>query len=241
VELKVNICVIHGSPRKGNTYKAAKIFMEELNKNNDVKYLEYFVPKDMPHFCCGCYNCFEKGEDKCPHHQYTMPILNSIKEADGIILTTPVYVLGESGGMKALLDHYGFMYIPHRPMEEMFSKVAMVISTTAGAGAGHAIKTISRSLRYWGVKRIYSWGGSLFAKDWEDMELKKRHRFEKTLSKKAEKFYEALAKRKKLRPRIFTKLIFTVMKGAISKYSDGQPDKEYWKLKGWINGKSRPF
>lgn len=66
---KMRICIIHGSPRKGNTFKATEILKKEMQNNGKVKFAEYFLPKDMPHFCCGCFTCFEKGEDRCPHAQ----------------------------------------------------------------------------------------------------------------------------------------------------------------------------
>lgn len=237
----MNICIIHGSPRKGNTYKATEIFKEQMKKHGDVDFVEFFLPKDMPHFCCGCYTCFDKSEDKCPHAQYTLPITNAIREADGIILTSPVYVLAESGEIKAFLDHYGYMYMPHRPMEEMFSKVAMVISTTAGAGTSHAIKTISRSLNYWGVKRLYKCGLTIFAKNWDEMKIEKKQKFERILSQKANKFYKTVEKRKQLHSRLFTKFMFFIMKKMMSGYKDGHTDKTYWIKKGWISGQGRPL
>lgn len=237
----MKICIINGSPRKGNTYRATQIFKEQMKKNGDIEFIEFFLPKDMPVFCCGCYNCFEKGADKCPHAQYTQPIINAIREADGIVMTSPVYVLAESGGVKAFLDHFGYIYMPHRPMEEMFSKVAMVISTTAGGGTGHAIKTISRSLNYWGVKRLQKYGLRLFAKNWDDMKSEKQQKFEKILNKKANKFYKTVENRKQLHQKLFTKFMFSIMKKMMSSYENGHLDKEYWTQKGWINGQSRPF
>lgn len=237
----MKICIIHGSPRKGNTHRATQIFKEQLKKNGDIEFTEFFLPKDMPNFCCGCYNCFDNGEDKCPHAQYTQPIANAIREADGIILTSPVYVLAESGAIKALLDHYGYLYMAHRPMEEMFSKVAMVISTTAGTGTNHAIKTISRTLNWWGIKRIYKCGFTIPAKSWNEMKISRQQRFEKILSQKANKFYKTVEKRKQLHSRIFTKFIFSIMKKMMSGYQDDHPDKAYWVKKGWLSGRKLPF
>lgn len=34
----MKVCIINGSPRKGNTYKATSIFKEELKKNGDVEF-----------------------------------------------------------------------------------------------------------------------------------------------------------------------------------------------------------
>lgn len=236
----MKICIIHGSPRKGNTYKAVEIFKDEITKNGQAEFKEFFLPKDMPEFCCGCYNCFFKGEDKCPHAKYIKPIEDAIREADGLIFASPSYVLSVSGEMKALLDHLAHIFIPHRPMEEMFSKIAVIISTTVGAGTGHSIKTIKRSLKYWGVKRIYSCGFSMYALNWEDMKKEKQNKISKILQKKADKFYKSVKNRDKLSEPIFTRIVFYMMRGMIKSYEDGNRDKEYWKQKGWLNGK-KPY
>lgn len=230
----MRICIIHGSPRKGNTYKATQIFKEELSKNGEVEFSEFFLPNDMPHFCFGCFTCFEKGEDKCPHTKFVSPIVNAIKEADGIVLTSPVYVLGETGAMKAFLDHCAYMFMPHRPMEEMFLKTSMIISTAAGSGTNYVIKSLSRNLSFWGVKRIYKIGLRLFAKNWDSMKPEKQQKLKKSIENSAEKFYNATVKRKELPSRIYTKFLFFIMKSMIKGYPDDNYDKIYWKQKGWI-------
>ncbi|KAB3536094.1 NAD(P)H-dependent oxidoreductase [Alkaliphilus pronyensis] len=237
----MKVCIIHGSPRRGNTYKATEIIKEELLKATSIQFDEFFLPADMPSFCCGCYTCFEVSEDKCPHSKHIQPIVQAMREADGLILTSPVYVLAESGGMKAFLDHLAYMYLPHRPMEEMFSKVAMVISTTAGTGTSYAIKPIARNLKFWGVKRVIKCGFSMAAKNWEDMSDVKKEKLSRLLRKKSRAFYFMLEKRDLLRPQIFTRIMFMMMRRMINGYKDGNADKEYWRKKGWLMGKNSPF
>ena len=53
---------------------------------------EFFLPRDFGEFCCGCTNCFMKGEEKCPHYEKLDPITKAVDEADVLILTSPVYV-----------------------------------------------------------------------------------------------------------------------------------------------------
>lgn len=237
----MKICVIHGSPRKGNTYKTTQIFMEQLRKNAEFEIVEFYLPKALPYFCCGCCNCYDESADKCPHAQYTQPIEQAMKEADGLVLTSPVYVLAESGAIKSFMDHFGYIYLPHRPMEEMFSKVAMVISTTAGAGTGKAIKAVSRTLRYWGVKRIYSLGLTVSTRNWEDMKAGKQIKLQKLIGKKADMFHKALVNRKKIPATIFIKFMFIYIKKVMRDYEDGHTDKKYWLQKGWLTGQNKPF
>ena len=233
-------CVIHGSPRKGNTYHVTNLFKQELDTFENNTYTEFFLPQDMPNFCLGCYNCFLKGEDKCPHFQYVEPIVKAMKEADGLIFTSPVYVLSATAQMKALLDHLGYLFIVHRPMPEMFNKTAMIISTTAGSGTKGVVKTISASLSYWGVKKIDSLRFNMHAINWDAIKNVKRLRFERTIKLKAVYFHKDTKKRFKLRGPVKRFIVYKFIKKLISSYDENNLDKQYWQEKGWLNDKN-PF
>jgi hypothetical protein len=49
-----------------------------------------------------------------------------------------------------------------------------------------------------------------------------------------------MREREKLRPRVFTRTMFAIFRGMMSRYPDGHPDKEYWRAKGWLTGQSKP-
>lgn len=106
---------------------------------------EFFLPKDLNHFCLGCYSCIE-GRDKCPFWEEKKSIDDAIKAADLLILTTPNYCMMPSAPMKAFLDLFFTNWLSHKPYQEMFKKRAVVISTAAGAGAGKATKLIANNL-----------------------------------------------------------------------------------------------
>jgi multimeric flavodoxin WrbA len=184
--------------------------------------------------------CFFSGEDKCPHARDVQPIVESLRSADGIILSSPVFVCDASGAMKALFDHLSYIWMPHRPMEEMFIKAAVVITTTAGLGAVTANRTMKKNLRYWGVKRIYGYGTAVAAYSWEDVKADKKVKIHKSFKKLAQKIFKAARDGKELRPRLFTRFMFTMTKKMQHGYPEGHRDREYWKLKGWLDGK-RPF
>lgn len=239
---ELKIVIIHGSQRHGNTEKTIEIVKEKLNSFEENEFVEFYLPKDLPMFCAGCFRCFDKGSfggEFCPHAKYTHPILNAIKLSDGIIISSPVYCLAESGQVKVFLDHFGCIFMSHRPVEEMFSKTALIISTTAGIGTKYVIKTVERSLSYWGVPKIYKCGLTLWAKNWSEMPSEKQEKYKKCLEQKAYSFYYSV-KRKKVHIPIKTKVLFNVLRRLMNSYSDGHPDKEYWRKKGWLQGK-RPW
>lgn len=193
-------------------------------------------------FCCGCFQCLDKGSfggECCPHAKYTHPILETMKLSDGIIVASPVYSLAESGQVKVFFDHFGCIFMSHRPLQEMFSKTALIVSTTAGTGTKYVIKSVERSLNFWGIPKIYKCGLTLWYKNWNEMSLKKQEKYEKCLGNKAYVFYNSL-KNKKVHTPLKTKIMFYMFKNLMNRYSDGHQDKEYWRRKGWLQGK-RPW
>lgn len=238
----MKIVVIHGSPRKGNTYKATEFFKQEMVKQGDITFVDYFLPKDMPEFCCGCMNCFLKGEEKCPHAQYTLPIMEQMDAADALILTTPVFALSLSGCMKSFLDHYAYAFIVHRAKSSMFTKKAFIISSTVGAGTKEAIGTISTSLKFWGVNKIFTYKFGTFGDEWDVMKKEKKDKIEAGLSKKATSFYKEVSSNKQHRPYLYIRMMYSISKMILKKYTDDMSlDKKYWIEKGWYQGSNSPF
>lgn len=240
---KLKIAVIYSNARKGSTYHCVQIFKEALAKENAVDYTEFTLPADMPHICLGCFSCFEKGEGQCPHAGFVQPIVNAILEADGIILSSPVYSLDASCAIKSLFDHMCYLWISHRPREEMFNKAAMVISTTAGAGVRTSVKTLRKSPRYWGVKRIYGFGMAVRASRWAHIPDKAKRRITAKLTKRAKQFNRAIVDRDTLKPRLFIRLMFPFMGKMIGGYAPDSllhRDTAHWKQRGWLGG-DRPF
>ena len=228
--------IIYGIEHKGSTYSVVQMFKNKLNiHESDLK--EFYLPKDMPHFCIGCNNCFFKGEEYCPHQEYVSPIKNAIWNADLIIFASPVYVLNVSGQMKAFLDHLAFQFMIHRPNESMFSKTALAISIGAGGGMSSAIKAVTSNFKSWGVSKIFSFGCAVFAAKWEDITEKRKRRIEKKVENLSFKILKGMNKRK---CSLRTKIIFTIYRMVQKKYGYSLCDKEYWQKNGWLD-KSRPW
>jgi multimeric flavodoxin WrbA len=231
----MTITIIHGSPRKGNTYLVTQIVKNELLKYGAVEFVEYNMPKDLPEFCCGCMNCFIKGDEYCPHSKYTIPIINSILETDALIITSPVFVGQATGSIINLLDHCAYLFIIHRPDEKMFNKKAFIISTTAGSGTKAVINSMSRSLKGWGINRIYSTGIALFSPEWETIKNKRKIKLEQRIKNKSKHFYKEVISQKRYFPYIFSLMLFYIFRIAAKKYDQNTSlDKRYWIEKGWF-------
>lgn len=232
----MKVTVIYGTMHKGSTYNCVKLLLNHL-QNNDTNITEFFLPKDMPHFCCSCFSCFLNGEETCPHYKEMNPIARSLEKADLIILASPVYVCNVSGQMKAFLDHLGYRWMPHRPHPEMFHKTGLVVSTAAGAGTKTTNKTMKKSLLYWGVNKIYSYGINVAAMSWDDVDTKKKKQIEEQLTKLSDKIIKTAARSNKKSPNYFTKILFNVMKVSQKNNTWNNTDYNHWKNNGWLDGK----
>ncbi|MFV0528440.1 MAG: flavodoxin family protein [Lachnospiraceae bacterium] len=229
----MKLVVIHGVGHKGSTYEITGHLLKHCAAE---EVSEFFLPQDMPHFCIGCNVCFIKGETACPHAKWIQPILLAMKKADVIVMTTPTYVLRTSGQMKALLDHFGFQFIPHRPDPELIGKTGVIISTAAGGGMQSAMKDIATSMLFWGLGRIHKYGIATHAISWDEVSAKKRAAIEKRTEKLAAKLKKEYTKRKmSFKGRaIFRALRIMMMKKVI----DNPLDQVHWESQGWFSGRN---
>ena len=230
----MKVLIISGTNHKGSTYNIGRIMAEKLTKPEDIS--EVFLPRDFDEFCCGCTNCFSKSADKCPHYAKLKPITELIDASDVLILTSPVYVYHCTGQMKALLDHYGWRWMAHRPEEKMFSKQAVLVATAAGAGVKSAMKDMADSCFFWGIPQTYKLGRAIAAVDWQSVKPK----IKDDINKKADSIAKKILKRQgKVPVSLKTKGFFKIM-SLLQKNGWNKADVDYWKEKGWTEGK-RPW
>lgn len=222
--------IIHGQSHEGTTCHIARLVAGKLDA--DVR--EFFLPRDFGDFCTGCTACFVRSESCCPHYDRLKHITDSLDWADVIILASPVYVYHATGAMKALLDHYGYRWMVHRPEAGMFRKRAVCISTAAGGGTRSTLRDMADSTFFWGVAKTYKLGMNVRATSWDGVRSEKRAKVERAASAIANKI-----KHCKVRPSLKTKAFFTVMR-MMQKRSWNAADGEYWKEKGWLE-KERPW
>ena len=230
----MKIVVINGQNHQGSTWHIGKMLTDKISGEKQIT--EYFLPRDLNHFCLGCYQCLS-GDSKCPFYTEKSGIMQAIAEADLLVFTTPTYCLRASAAMKALIDLTFTCWMPHRPRGCMFSKRAVVISTAAGSGAKSAIKDITTALVYCGVPWVKTYGVSVQAFGWEGVSAKKKAGIEQDISRLAGKIHCEKAPRVGLKTRaLFLMMRLTQMHGMGS----DPYEKEYWEEQGWF-GKKRPW
>ena len=228
----MKIAIIHGQNHEGSTYHIAHNLAEEIGG----QITEFFLPRDFDKFCVGCTTCFTKGETKCPHYEMLAPITAAIDEADLIILSSPVYVYHATGAMKAMLDHYGYQWMAHRPKAAMFSKQAVCVTTAAGAGMESTIKDMADSLFFWGVAKQYKLGFAISATSWDEIKPKKKQAIEHRIKSLAAKIRR---RNGKVKPGFKTRAFFWLMH-LMQRNGWNEADVRYWKQLGWT-GSNRPW
>lgn len=228
----MKIVLIHGQNHKGSTYQISRLLLEQF-ENSEVE--EFFLPRDLEHFCVGCYNCVQ-DEEKCPFYNEKRNIMEAVEAADLLIFTTPTYCMRASAPMKAFIDFTFTYWMPHKPRKCMFSKKAVVISTAAGTGMKTAIKDISNTLFYWGVPYIREYGVAVQAMSWEQVADKKKSKIKTDIVKLANRI-----KRNKVKVGFKTRFMFGIMRMMqLKDMGSSESEKEYWKEKGWLD-KDRPW
>lgn len=230
----MKVVLIHGQNHKGSSYHIGRMIADKMQGTNEIT--EFFLPRDLNHFCLGCYNCIE-DDAKCPFYDDKRKIMDAVEAADVLIFTTPTYCMHASAPMKSFMDLTFTYWMVHRPRKCMFSKRAVVVSTAAGTGMKSAMKDITNTLFYWGVPYVKSYGVAVQAMSWDGVNEKKKVKIEKDTAKLARK----LSVGKKPSVGIKTRFMFKVMGAMQSAGMGSSPvEKEYWEQNGWL-GKKRPW
>lgn len=101
----MHVVAINGSPKaEGNTYQALKLVAAELEQAG-ISCEIIQVGHQAIHGCTACVKCVEHKNERCVIRSDAVnEVLQKMKQADGIILGSPVYFSGIAGAMKCFLD-----------------------------------------------------------------------------------------------------------------------------------------
>ncbi len=103
----MKVLAINGSPKaNGNTYRSLNIIGERLKEYGvDMEIVQVGGMKFAGCIACGA--CFKVKNETCPAYKDQLgEIIAKAKEADGLLLGSPVYYAGLAGGMKSFLDRF---------------------------------------------------------------------------------------------------------------------------------------
>lgn len=222
----MKVLAIIGSPRKGTTADVVRHFEAALKRHGEVDFETVFLKDLHLGACRGCELCIVKGEDACPLHDDRALLEAKMKEADGLILASPVYALQVTALMKNFLDHFAYLY--HRP--RMFHKKALLIATGGGMFK-QTHQCLKENVQAWGVYQVQKFGTTKF----EALAPHAREKSLAKLEKEAARFYQALSSQKPQSPSLFRLIWFRMWQNNANAFREGNPaDFRYWQEQGWF-------
>jgi NAD(P)H-dependent FMN reductase len=233
----MKILVIMGSPRKGNTFHAAERIREILQRKIAVDW-EYVMLGDVNlEQCRGCYTCFARGEEYCPIKDDASSLEQKMKDADGVIVATPVYGFQVSGLVKVFIDRHSYIF--HRP--RFFRQKALLL-TTAGIGD---IKSVLDYLdlvaRIWGFD-VAARVGILTSATMEPLPAHRQKENERKLQEAAAAFLAALQRGTRSKPGFMDVMFFHVGRAGAADTEELSPaDYTYWTDQGWLQKGKRYY
>jgi len=110
----MRILAINGSPRGtgGATWWVLQKFVEGAEKAGATAEVVHLAQKNI-HCCTGELACWFKTPGVCIHRDAMDEIIPLMKEADALVLATPVYVDGMTGLLKNCIDRMVPVADPH--------------------------------------------------------------------------------------------------------------------------------
>lgn len=163
--------IILSSPRKGSNSSALATAMsagmEEVGGRTEIVDLSGLDVKP----CLACEACQRNG-DKCSQIDGMQTVYPKVRDADILVLSSPIYWFNMSGSLKNFLDRcYAVAMIGDRP----FSQKTMAVTLAYGdadpyiSGAVNAIRTFQDICAYTGA----TWGGCIYGSAMERDALSK--------------------------------------------------------------------
>jgi multimeric flavodoxin WrbA len=139
----MKVLAINGSGRKdGNTFLLLKAVMSELGDEGiDTEMIQLAEGKPLQG-CISCFKCMERKNMRCaietdPFNQY----FAKVKDADGLLLGSPVYFSDITAGLKAFIERCGFVGRANGSV--LKRKVGAGVISVRRAGSNHSLSSIN--------------------------------------------------------------------------------------------------
>jgi multimeric flavodoxin WrbA len=131
------IIAVNGSPRSGwNTGTLVRDAAEGAREAGaEIEVIDLYKLGKYS----GCISCFgckrEKNLGRCVCRDELLPVLDKIREADGLILGTPVYLGEATAGFRALYERLVFQYISYKKEPRSYAerKIPVTLIFTGNA------------------------------------------------------------------------------------------------------------
>ena len=175
---------------------------------------------------------YSQPVDQIPDSIAVLPLIGNV-----IVLASPNYVDGMTGAMKDLMDHLAYTWMSHRPNGEMFTKTAVVLVSSAGAGNRRVLSSMERQLRSWMVPKVHTIGLVSHAYSIGDLTEKKARYVDRRCFKVASSI---LSNRDKIPFSIRQRFLFSMFRGMQKGFTWNEVDRGWWERNRWL-GDRKPW
>lgn len=144
---KMKVIAFNGSPKKGgNTFKALQS-MQPIFEQNGVDFEILHIGNSTIQGCMACGTCRTNKNEGCVFDKDPVnEMIQKAKEADGIIIASPVYYASINGTFKSFLDR--MFYVSGSNGHLFRHKVGAAVVVTRRAGGSNAFLDLNNYLLY---------------------------------------------------------------------------------------------
>ncbi len=140
----MKVLLLNGSPRKNGNTAAALNEMVKVFEANGVETEIMMIGDKAVRGCIGCMSCRKTG--KCVFDDVVNEASAKFKEADGLVIASPVYYASANGTMISFLDRL-FYSLPF----DATMKVGAAVAVARRAGTTATFDELNKYLTYGGM------------------------------------------------------------------------------------------
>ncbi len=115
----MKVLLLNGSPHENGCVFTALNEIAVTLKENGIDSEIFWIGNQPVRGCVACWGCRQEGSSGCVFRDdIYLPLVEKVKECDGLIVGTPVYYAGPAGSLCTLLDRLFFSasrYLRHKP------------------------------------------------------------------------------------------------------------------------------
>lgn len=142
----MKVVAFNGSPKaEGNTYTAIKLVTDKLEGAGiDVEMIH--VGNRVIRGCLACNRCIKNRDERCVIDDDVNGWIQKMKDADGIIISSPVHFAAIAGTMKSFLDRA--FYVANMNKGMFRHKVGAAVVAVRRSGGVPAFNQLNNYLSY---------------------------------------------------------------------------------------------
>jgi FMN-dependent NADH-azoreductase len=150
----MKIVAINGSPRGKES--ATNVMVSAFLKGSEkagAETINIFLSEKDIQYCKGCYTCWNSTPGECIIDDDMASVISSLKNANVIILATPLYFNNVSGTLKVFIERLTATGNPHAVKDDLSKEEKIIPKLILISNCGFPIKSQFDIVSLW-IKRL---------------------------------------------------------------------------------------